>query len=401
MKRRMAIVTALVGVLGVGLAWHPAPHAQTGAAPAQLPAASARFEFGGNASQLPAEFVDNLIFLPAHVNRSQPSLFALDTTAAISSIDPQRAAELGITSTQGALLNLSGVDISLPNFAQVSGNNFGARIGRPYEGTIGNDVFSSVVMELDYGRQSVRMYDPAAYKYSGAAKSLPLTFRDGIPLVRAKINVGGKNSGEALFVLNTSLDASLIVWDKFAQAHHLLRSHLKTIPVAPGELGVGGNAVLARLEDIQIGPYKIEGPIAAFAQGQLPGDGNAQIAGEIGAGILRRFTVIFDYVHQTVILDPNSEFRSDDREDMSGISVAASGSNWKTFEVTQVRSGTPGSDAGVQKGDIIAGVDEEAAADLSLDAIRAQFRQVGHKYKLLIDRNGKTLTLTVQMRRSL
>ena len=50
---------------------------------------------------------------------------------------------------------------------------------------------------------------------------------------------------------------------------------------------------------------------------------------------------------------------------------------------------------------MIAGVDEEAAADMTVDAIRALFHQVGHKYKLLIDRNGKTLTINVQMRRLL
>jgi C-terminal processing protease CtpA/Prc len=100
-------------------------------------------------------------------------------------------------------------------------------------------------------------------------------------------------------------------------------------------------------------------------------------------------------------LDSNSEFRTDDREDMSGISVAASGPNLKTFEVTQVRPGTPGSSAGVEEGDVIAGVDEEAAADITLAALRNLFRQVGHKYKLLIERNGKTLTINVQMRRLL
>ena len=401
MMRRMVIAVAFVVALGAGLAWHPGSYAQTTTASPQKPATAARFEFEGNAAELPAKYVGNLIFVPAHVNRSQPSLFVLDTTAPISSIDPKRAAELEIASTQAAVLNLSGVNILLPSFAQIPGNNFGARVGWGYEGTIGNDVFSSVVMELDYGRQSVRMYDPAAYKYSGAAKGLPLTFHDGMPLLRAKFSAGGKNSGEALFILNTTLDASLIVSDKFAQAHHLLRSHLKTIPVAPGELGIGGNAVIARLEDIQIGPYKLQGPLAAFAQGPLPGDDNPQIAGEIGVGIFRRFTVILDYVRQTVILDPNSEFRSDDREDMSGISLVASGSNWKTFEVTQVRPGTPGSDAGVQKGDVIEAVDEDAAADLSLDIVRKLFRQVGHKYKLLIERNGKTLTLTLEMRRLL
>ena len=221
------------------------------------------------------------------------------------------------------MLNLSGVDISLPDLGEIANNDFGARVGRAYEGTIGNDVFAGVVMEIDYARQTVRIYDPAGYRYSGAGKSLPLTFHDGMPVVRAKIDVGGRKSAEALFVLNTALEASLVISDTFAQQHHLFSSHMKTMPVGPGELNVGGNAVVARIDSFQIGPYEVEKPLATFAQGKLPGDDDKEIAGEIGGGMLRRFTVIFDYVRQQVIFDANGEIRSDDHEDMSGISVAA------------------------------------------------------------------------------
>jgi C-terminal processing protease CtpA/Prc len=94
--------------------------------------------------------------------------------------------------------------------------------------------------------------------------------------------------------------------------------------------------------------------------------------------MLRRFTVIFDYAHQQIIFDPNGEFRDDDREDMSGISIVARGPNLKNFEVTQVRSGTPGADAGIEKGDAIAGVDGEPAADLTLAELRNLFRVLVH-----------------------
>jgi hypothetical protein len=401
MRRSTTIGVAILVALCAGLMLSPASRAQTSAAPAQQPAGSARFAFGGDTAQVPAEFIGNVILLPVHVNQGQPSLFALDSTAAISSVDPQRAMELGIASTQGAVLGLSGVDLSLPNFTEIANPDFGARVGRPYEGTIGGDMLADVVAELDYARQTVRLYDAATYRYTGAGKSFPLTFRDGTPLVKAKFEVGGHKSGEVWFALNTTLTASLVISDKFAQQHHLFSSHMKSLPAGPGELGVGDKAVVARIESFQIGSYEVLAPLAAFSQGKLPGEGDKEFAGEIGGGMLRRFTVILDYPHQVVIFDPNSEIRTDDHEDMSGISVAASGPDLKTFEVTLVAPGTPGAGAGVQKGDVIAGVDEEAAADMTLDAIRGLFRQVGHKYKLLIVRNGKTLTINVQMKRLL
>jgi hypothetical protein len=401
MKRSTIIGVVVVTAWCAGLALRPPSRAQTSSAPVPQPAASARFAFGGNVAQVPAAFIGNLIFLPVRVNQGQPSLFELDSTAPLSSADPQRAAELGIASLQAPVLSLSGVDISLPNLGEIANNDFGARVGRAYEGAIGNDVFAGVVMEIDYARQMVRIYDPAGYRYSGAGKSFPLTFHDGMPVVRAKVNVNGRKSGEALFVLNTALEASLVISDNFAQKHHLFSSHMKTIAVGPGEMNVSGNAVVARIESFQIGPYDIEMPLATFAQGKLPGDDDKEIAGEIGGAMLRRFNVIFDYVRQEVIFDPNGEIRSDDREDMSGISIAASGPGLTTFTITQVRPGTPAAAAGVETGDAIAGVDEEAAADMTLDALRGLFRQVGHKYKLLIERNGKTLTIDIQMRRLL
>ncbi len=59
----------------------------------------------------------------------------------------------------------------------------------------------------------------------------------------------------------------------------------------------------------------------------------------------------------------------------------------------------PGAAAGIHEGDIIAGIDEEPAADITLNAVRDLFRQVGHKYKLVIERNGKTQEVVIEMKR--
>jgi S1-C subfamily serine protease len=102
-----------------------------------------------------------------------------------------------------------------------------------------------------------------------------------------------------------------------------------------------------------------------------------------------------------MILEPNAHFSDEDQEDKSGISVIARGADLKIFEVAQVQPGTPAAAAGIRKGDVIAGVDEDAASNLTLADLRDLFRQIGHQYKLVIARSGQTTEITVRMRRLL
>jgi C-terminal processing protease CtpA/Prc len=81
--------------------------------------------------------------------------------------------------------------------------------------------------------------------------------------------------------------------------------------------------------------------------------------------------------------------------------VVAKGSTLKTFEIVDLNPGSPAAKAGIQKGDVIEGIDEDAAADLTLAEIRELFREVGHKYTLVIDRNGQTKQITIEMRRQI
>ena len=149
-----------------------------------------------------------------------------------------------------------------------------------------------------------------------------------------------------------------------------------------------------------MGAFSIEDSLAAFTQSMLPAGKEPHMAGEIGAGMLQHFVVIFDYPHQRLILEPSARFADEDEEDKSGISVIAKGPALKTFE-TGRQPGNTLAEGEIQVGDIIAGIDSDAAADLTLADVRDLFRQIGHKYILLIDRHGQMKTITIQMRRSL
>jgi len=380
-----------------GLVLPSTSFAQTTSSPSRVSAVSVRFAYGGNAAEIPATFLGHLILLPLRINESQPCLFLLDSTASSTSIDPGRAAELGIESGKSAVLELPGVALSFPVLPFVPKNGFAEQFGRIYEGTLGRDFFESVVIEIDYARKTVRLYDPAVYQYSGTGKSFHTLPGNAAPAVQAKVNAAKTLDGN--FIIHTALDASVRFSDHYEETHHGSFSHLKTIP-GPAQTPDGTGNNLGRLRLLEIGPFPIEGPIAEFAKSDpLLDQSNSKVMGEIGGGTLKRFIAIFDLAHEQIILSPNLEFHDEDKADMSGISLIAKGPGLRRFEVTQVRHGTPGSDAGVQKGDVIEGIDEDPAADLSLAQIRDLFETIDHPYKLTIDRNGATLTLTLKLRK--
>jgi len=380
---------------------------------AQQAAPAAHFDFGGNAAEIPAEFQGNLIFLPVRVNGSQPSLFELDTTVAFSSMAPSRAAELGLSPAAGnttdasgllrnPLVELPGVRLPMSALPCFDKQGFDAQIGRHYQGTLGKDFLERVIVEIDYHRQTIRLYDPDTYKYSGKASPVPLTFAGDVPVVHAKFDARGKVL-DADFVLATDVDDSIVFSSRYEDSHGLVTGHLKTIPAFRPEWADSQHNALGRLRQFQVGPKTppVDEPLVVFSQKKEIVDGHPNVAGIIGGGFLRRFTVILDVPHKQVFLEPHRLYNEYEEADMSGLAIIAGGNNLRRFEVVNVQPGSPAASAKIQVGDVIAGVDDEPAADLNLLALRGLFRQIPHKYKIIIERNDKTIDLEVSMHRLL
>jgi len=360
-------------------------------------AAPARFSLGGNAAEVPAEFVGNLVFLPVRVNDNPPLPFILDTNALATAIAPINASAATQTSP-AATLHLPGVDVPFSFLPVVERRDFGAEVGRRFEGALGDDFLARVVVEIDYSRQTVRFYDPAAYAYSGKGAKVPLAFLEGKPIVRAKFS-GHRGPEEADFEVATALDDAIVFSEPFADAHKLVSSRATAVSAfRPGWTDSPANA-LGRIKAFQLGPYAAQELLAVFSQKRAILQGHPNVAGFLGGGLLRRFTVIFDFPRQQLILEPHFHIGDYDDADMSGLAIVARGSNLKTFEIAGVEPHSPAAEAGIQKGDVIAGIDNEAAADLSLAGVRDLFHEPAHKYKLLVERNGRTLTIEIKTRR--
>src|SRR3984885_11514670 len=377
----------------------PAP-AQAGTpVPGPQDVTSPRFNYGGNAAQIPAVFLRNLIFLPVRLNGGKPGLFELDSATEKCAVDRKMAGDPPGNAMRYAVLALAGVQLPFVTLPVLSRDDFAQQVGQPYQGTLGRDFFDRVVVQVDYHRQTVQLYDPSAFTYSGQGKSFPLTFSGPVPLIRAKFDVPGHRSETADFAVDTALDSGVIFYRGYTDSQRISAAHFKSEPASYPEVDGGAKIFLGRLKTFQIGPYGVEDIVGDFTQEKTKAGADKNIAGAIGGNFLRRFTVIYDFPHQRVILEANVQLNHETDEDMSGLSIIAKGPNLKVFEVVAVQPGTPAAHAGIVPGDVIAGIGDEAAADLTLSAVRDLFRQVGYQYKVLIDRKGQTITTSLQMRR--
>ncbi|HKS80147.1 MAG TPA: PDZ domain-containing protein [Candidatus Acidoferrales bacterium] len=383
-----------------------------GRAMPQEAASPAHFANGGNAAQVPATFIDQRVFFPVRVNGGQPSLFELDTTAKASSLDPGRASNFGLKTEaetgaagasgqiiRNATLGLPSVEIPLPSLSVNDSPDFARVVGQNFEGTLGADFLTRVIVQIDYAQQSVQVYDPASFHYQGKGVRIPFTLFGATPVIRAKFIEQSGKSGEGEFLVNTALNASVVFSNRFADAHKLFSGHMNSVTASDPEVDGGETVSLARLDTFQIGSDSVIGSVATFSRTDQSAGGDPKIAGTIGGGILRRFVVIFDYSHQQLILEPGAQFHNDDEEDKSGMALIAEGPGLKRFVVTQVQPDTPAAKAGIQKGDVVDGVDNEAAADMTLESVRTLFRQPVRTYDVLMERNGTTYEVNLQMRR--
>jgi len=112
------------------------------------------------------------------------------------------------------------------------------------------------------------------------------------------------------------------------------------------------------------------------------------VAGNVGAGVLKRFNITFDYAHQQLLFERNSNYDKPDVFDRSGMWL---NQPEKAFEVMDVIAGGPAAVAGIKVGDKILAIDGRGADQLSLPAVRGQFKSQppGTRLQLTIQSGGE------------
>jgi hypothetical protein len=372
---RLRAAGLLALALGAGCARHPAPGALADDAPSVAVAA-----------QLWGEHV----FVPVSLGGGEPVWLLLDSGAQLTIIATRtaRALELAVRGRAAATgfggdtlrggVTPPGTSIALPGSMPyrlarpvLDLSPLEPALGRPFAGILGGDFFRRYVVEIDYGAARVTLHDPRRFQPHPAAVALPLELDGQRPYVRAVAVLPDGRELEGRFLVDTGARVPLKLYAPVVRAHDVVAALPATVGVAT--VGIGGTTQdrEGRLRAFRIGPFTFDAPVAALSLAEAGQAASTRAAGFIGAELLRRFTVTFDYRGGVLYLRPNAHVDDAFDADMAGFGVRAAGDELRTYVVDWIDADAPAARAGLLVGDIVVYVNGRPADHFTVPELRA------------------------------
>ena len=355
------------------------------------------------------ELVKNLVIIPIYLNNQGPFNFILDTgvgpliitdASLIDSLKIQvsrtiKIAGLGKGDEIDAFLSsdvsakIGDARIEYIPTAILKKDIFGLSnyLGIKIHGLIGYYFFNSFLVELKYTGKRLLFSDPGV-KTKIKGEKIPIV----IDTYKPYINVSIESPEHGKLNLKTLVDNGA------SHALSLERLNEQPFPVPantiPGNLGVGmsgpidGN--IGRVSFLKIGSYTLKNVLVSYPKYD---DVAAKILlkdrnGNLGADILSRFNIVFDYPNNAMYIKKNSQFNRRFDHDMSGIELYADDGDKREIRyfVSRIERDSPAQEVDIRVDDQILTINFVPVTSYKLTEIN----------NLLKAADGKTIILSIQ-----
>jgi hypothetical protein len=258
------------------------------------------------------------------------------------------------------------------------------------DGLVGYEMFRRFGVTIDYAGHTLTLAEPVKFAPAANADVVPFELDDRIPIV-----AGALDGVPVRMSVDTGSRASLSMHSPFVRANDLVARY-KAAPEAVLGWGAGGasRGRPARFGTLTLGDSRITGIAGDLYTGDKGAFANPDLSGNLGGGVLHRFTVAFDYGAKRMYLAPNADYGKPDAFDRSGLFLIGDGD---AFIVADVAPDSAAARAGLKAKDRIVTIGGEAANSQSLNVWRTKLRElpVGTRLKVDVARDGKKQSVEV------
>ncbi len=352
--------------------------------------------------------VMSLIYLPGKLNGRDSCWFILDSgfphtlvnrdrldtsivKLGLAFKEVQPGGQVEVQAVYGIEIDIGDVLIAADSMRSYPFGGLESITGRRFDGIVGHDLFDKFVVTIDYVSNTVRLENAESFNYSGNGTSVKVTVIDNEPFIYAEIKHPDGTWRKAKLKIDTGSIDFIGFNGSYVKAENLVTDNQPKIPTTGAAAGGNSENWVTRINEFRIKDLTFSNPVVGYSVDTLrSGD-----AGTIGGEFLSRFTVIFDYPHDRIILEPNKNFSRGFEFDMSGIFPITKASDFSTKVVMDVRPGSPAYEAGIVAGDTLVRIDEIDCVEMSISDIRNRFMTPG-KVAVLI-RSGESSRETVML----
>ncbi len=357
-------------------------------------------------SRIPFDLINNHIYVDALIDGKKAHLI-VDTGGA-NLLTPAAAKKFGLDGAgkmaargvgdeamdlavaNATEIRLGDVVLDKPVFYVVDLGSLPAIEGHDFDGLVGYEMFSRFGVTIDYARRELIVALPERFAAPAGASMVPFDLSDRIPIVEGSLD------GLAVRLsVDTGSRVSLTLHSPFVAEHGLVARYDAAAESVMG-WGVGGPArgQAARFGMLRLGDLDIKGVAGDLYTGSKGAFASPDISGNLGGGVLQRFTVAFDYAKRHMYLAPNAGFDKPDAFDRSGLFLFADGN---ALKIVDVAAGSAAAKAGLRIDDRILSMDGESIGRRSLDQWRVLLREqaAGSKLDVAYERAGVPATTTL------
>lgn len=334
------------------------------------------FKFQTNRKQQTITFslVKNLIIIPIYINGKGPFDFILDT-----GVNPMIVTDSTLKESLkvpyvrnikiGGYGNFDGIDAFLGattvNVGEAEGENIptvflkddvlslSGHVGKKIYGLIGYNFFNSFMVKINYGFKTVRFTSPEK-KIKPKGEKIPFELIENKPYVSLNIEQDGLGSK----TIKTLLDCGA--------SHAISLESLESNPfpqpifTIPANLGNGliGPIVgrMGRIKSLKIGSFTFKEVLSNYPEYRIDSVINRERNANLGADILSRFDITYDYRNLCVYLKKGDRFSQPFEHDMAGIELyIESGPPSRTI-ISRIEPGSPAELVGLKEGDEITAI---------------------------------------------
>jgi hypothetical protein len=287
------------------------------------------------------------------------------------------------------ILHLPGLDVDSLNFHINDYDILSSVYGEKIDGIIGYSFISRYIIKVNYDSLNISVHTKGSIKYPRGGYMLkPILVN--IPVAGAVIKDVDEVSGR--FYFDTGAGMCLLLSSEFVEDSLILRSKSKWY-YSQAE-GLGGKTPMKQgvIRQMKFGPYKFRNVPTYIFNDDYNITSYPYLGGLIGNDLLRRFNLIINYSTRDIHLTPNSHFR-----DLFDYSYTGLGMYFVDGQVRilDVMKSSPAEKAGLKVDDVIMAVQNNF--DKSIQEYKNLMQTPGERVKILVNRNGEPLLLTMKV----